>query len=496
MSVSSPLLPFGGGAPALSIGSNPLAGATPFGFEIPQGDPGEISAAASQMHGQATSFHQAASSVSSGAQVAIADWQGAAEVAFGECAGRIVAALRTNADAFDRGARAMSRLAEVLRTAQETCRRAAAECDTEQRLMVAAQTQANQHGQAASTYEQQAANATHPAVQTQLNGLATAARGEQQTAQRTANDAQGRLTGWQTRGQQAARDYEIQATQLAGEISGAADEVRRVPAPAGGAPVPITITRADSQLAWALALAVARRDQEVCENPADAVGRGFGPINPATALAFQRDLAEQIRKQEAAAQPKKGNIVDALGGVVSGVVGTHVFGNQNTSLYQNEDNVFMVVSMIPIDPEADAKDVVEVTEHGVVALTEHDGASVTDRVVRYGDQPSPRPAGTQAHHIFQDAALRDVPGYSSRDAPSILLPQEDHLQASAFQREAVIGGTVKAERTVAIQALIRAGISPADAQKIVDEAQKYPLDTLGLKPDSPVRVPHRHNYQP
>jgi uncharacterized protein YukE len=496
MSVSNPLTTLTTGAPTFSFNANPLAGATSFGFEIPQGDPGEIAAAASQMRGQATAFHLAASNVSSGTQVALASWQGAAEAAFGECAGRIVAALRTNADAFDRGAQAMSRLGEALRTAQEICRRAASECETEHKIMTTAQGQATQHGQDATTYEAQAALATHPAAQNQLNNLASAARGQQQAAQRTANDASGRLSGWQTRGQQAARDYETQATQLASQISGAADEVKTVPAAPGGAPVPITITRADSQLALALALAVARRDQEVCENPADAISNEFGPINPATALAFQRDLAAQLRKQEAAANPGKGNIVDALGGVVSGVAGVHVFGNQNTSVYQNEDKVFMVVSMIPIDPAADVKDVVEVTAHGVVDVTEHDGVSVTDRVIRYGDQPSPRPPGTQAHHIFQDAAMRDIPGYSSRDAPSILLPTEDHLQASALQREAAIGGTVKAERTVAIQALIRAGISPTDAQKIVDEAQKYPLDTLGQTPESPVRVPRRPNYNP
>jgi uncharacterized protein YukE len=497
VSVSNPLVTLGGGSPSLSWDSNPLAGATSFGFEIPQGDPDEIAAAASQMRGQATAFHLAASNVSSGTQVALADWQGAAEAAFGECAGRIVAALRANADALDRGAGAMSRLGEVLSTAQRLCRQAASECETEQRAMITAQGQATQHGQDASTYEQQAANATHPAEQTHLNNLATAARGEQQAAQRTANDASGRLSDWQARGQKAARDYETQATQLATQISDAADEVRTVPEPAGGAPVPITVTRADSQLAMALALAVSRGDEEACENPADAVSREFGPINPATALAFQKDLAQQIRKQEAAAEPQKGNIVDALGGFVSGVVGTHVFGNQDTAVYQNEDEVFSIVSMIPIDPEADAKDVVEVTERGIVEVTEHDGVSAADHVVPFGDQPSPRPAGTQAHHIFQDAAFKGtVPGYTRTEAPSLLMDKDAHLQASLAQRRAIVGGTYGAERQVAIDALIQSGMNPAEARRVVAEAEPYFTKTLGLSEGSPLKIPQRPNLQP
>jgi hypothetical protein len=107
-----------------------------------------------------------------------------------------------------------------------------------------------------------------------------------------------------------------------------------------------------------------------------------------------------------------------------------------------------------------------------------------------------RAAGqADAHHIIQDAAVRDVPGYSRTGAPGIQLegPSTDvesaHYAATQAQRTAGIGGTYGAERQVACMALFAAGCSPAEVSGALSRADAYFIDQLGLDFDSPLRIP-------
>ncbi|HDR7795104.1 TPA: hypothetical protein QCY19_003767 [Bacillus luti] len=43
--------------------------------------------------------------------------------------------------------------------------------------------------------------------------------------------------------------------------------------------------------------------------------------------------------------------------------------------------------------------------------------------------------GREGHHIIQDAAVRNLPGYSKRNAPTVSLSKPSHLKTRAVQRQ-------------------------------------------------------------
>ncbi len=105
-----------------------------------------------------------------------------------------------------------------------------------------------------------------------------------------------------------------------------------------------------------------------------------------------------------------------------------------------------------------------------------------------------RRAGVKdAHHIIQDAAVRDIPGYSQGDAPAVQLPGPStrvgspHYEATQVQRQAG-GGTYAAERRIGYKALRRGGLSPADAKANINNADAY-FQSLGVTPSTPTRIP-------
>lgn len=107
-----------------------------------------------------------------------------------------------------------------------------------------------------------------------------------------------------------------------------------------------------------------------------------------------------------------------------------------------------------------------------------------------------RAAGeTDAHHIIQDAAVRDVAGYKATDAPGVRLRGPStkvgspHYEATQVQRAANVGGTYGAERQVACMALAAAGCSPTMIADALARADDYFMRELGLTLDSPLRVP-------
>ena len=99
-----------------------------------------------------------------------------------------------------------------------------------------------------------------------------------------------------------------------------------------------------------------------------------------------------------------------------------------------------------------------------------------------------------AHHIIQDAAMRDIPGYNRMDAPAIQLdgPSNvvgtEHYFATITQRRKG-GGTYGSEREIAYMSLRKAGLSVDDAKAIVRSADEYFMGKLGLTLDTPTRIP-------
>ena len=96
-----------------------------------------------------------------------------------------------------------------------------------------------------------------------------------------------------------------------------------------------------------------------------------------------------------------------------------------------------------------------------------------------------------AHHIVQDAAVRDLPGYNTNAAPGIQLAGggrgTPHHAANQVQRQSG-GGTYAAERRIAYKALRRAGVSRADARREIRRADAY-FESIGVGPNTPTRTP-------
>jgi RHS repeat-associated protein len=105
-----------------------------------------------------------------------------------------------------------------------------------------------------------------------------------------------------------------------------------------------------------------------------------------------------------------------------------------------------------------------------------------------------RAAGLKdAHHVIQDAAVRDLPGYDTNAAPGLHLEGPStaagtpHYNATQIQRLPG-GGTYGAEREIAYDALRAAGYSDAEAAQAIKEADRY-FNSIGVTNDTPTRIP-------
>ena len=105
-----------------------------------------------------------------------------------------------------------------------------------------------------------------------------------------------------------------------------------------------------------------------------------------------------------------------------------------------------------------------------------------------------RAAGLRdAHHVVQDAAVRDLPGYNTQLAPGVQLPGPStavgtpHYIATQVQRQAG-GGTLAAEMRIGYKALRQAGYSEAQARQIIAESDAY-FRRIGATPSTPTRIP-------
>lgn len=105
-----------------------------------------------------------------------------------------------------------------------------------------------------------------------------------------------------------------------------------------------------------------------------------------------------------------------------------------------------------------------------------------------------RAAGLKdAHHVIQDASVRDLSGYETNAAPGVQLPGPStsagtpHYAATRVQRQAG-GGTYAAERRIGYKALRQAGLSEEEARAALARADSF-FDSLGVGPDTTLRRP-------
>jgi hypothetical protein len=120
------------------------------------------------------------------------------------------------------------------------------------------------------------------------------------------------------------------------------------------------------------------------------------------------------------------------------------------------------------------------------------GPPSTNTIASYGQL---RAAGERdAHHIIQDAAARDIPGYSYTGAPAIQLtgpptvPGTPHYIATQVQASAPGGlRTFAYERFVSYIALRRAGVPEAQARAAIEQYVDPYFNSLGVSPSTPMR---------
>lgn len=142
-----------------------------------------------------------------------------------------------------------------------------------------------------------------------------------------------------------------------------------------------------------------------------------------------------------------------------------------------------------------ARGVTFVLAPNAVAMAARESSS-SDAVGRFraGTYGELKNAGIKdAHHVIQDAAVRELPGYDSRAAPAVELKGPAtrvgtaHYEATQVQRQAG-GGTYADERRIAYEALRRAGLSHEEAQTLIARADDY-FKSIGVMLSTPTRIP-------
>lgn len=108
---------------------------------------------------------------------------------------------------------------------------------------------------------------------------------------------------------------------------------------------------------------------------------------------------------------------------------------------------------------------------------------------------------SDGHHTIQHAAVKNIPGYSKRDAPAIHLPgpavnpSTPHGATRPVQRNTVAGGTYGAERRVGYRALRAGGVAPNDAKQVIRQADNYFMSKLGATLNTPTDYPKDRKKQ-
>lgn len=105
-----------------------------------------------------------------------------------------------------------------------------------------------------------------------------------------------------------------------------------------------------------------------------------------------------------------------------------------------------------------------------------------------------RAAGLRdAHHVVQDAAVRDLAGDDTQLARGVQLPGPStaigtpHYIATQIQRQAG-GGTLGAELRIGYKSLRQARYSEAEARQAITEVEAY-FNSIGAIRPTPTRIP-------
>lgn len=98
-----------------------------------------------------------------------------------------------------------------------------------------------------------------------------------------------------------------------------------------------------------------------------------------------------------------------------------------------------------------------------------------------------------AHHIIQDASVKELPKYNRNDAPAIQLESPankvgtEHHKATQVQRGSG-GGTYGAERRIGYKALRKAGASKEKARNAIGRADSY-FNGIGVTKNTATKIP-------
>ncbi|HTX32138.1 MAG TPA: hypothetical protein VMD09_12185 [Solirubrobacteraceae bacterium] len=210
--------------------------ATAYGFEVPQGSPGELAGAARQCTDWSAALSQRAAAVRAGAKAACAGWSGNAESGFASYAAHVVGVYESLGAVVGDANTVLSTFARELETAQRITTQALQECDTVSHQVSGYQQEAANHAQTVQALTPQLAAAVHPQQQVALSRQLSAAQSQQDAANRAANAAQGQLQLAERRGRQAWTDYQHQAEASGRALQGLTAQIQRaesLPASAG-----------------------------------------------------------------------------------------------------------------------------------------------------------------------------------------------------------------------------------------------------------------------
>jgi hypothetical protein len=314
----------GAGLPGLlsgpgPLGSDPFGGLTPFGFDVPQGDPGAIRAAAGRLLAlaEALSDQERATRAAAGVARGGGAWGGSAADAYANYSGHVVSVCSTNAAACRMASSVLAGFAQDLATAQKATRAASADCERRQTEATLQQGNADQAAQDARIASGIATALPHPA-RAQFDLQASQAQERQSTAQAAATAAAGALENARRLGIQAAEHYLPAAQAAAGRVASAGDELRTAPSLPSVGFVPVNITQGDIALAAKITAHLPANERF----PDSAALRRLagGPLSPGTAAQVMTEFGNKQHAWVAAHESIDGSVTGAIPGPVGDLV--------------------------------------------------------------------------------------------------------------------------------------------------------------------------------
>src|SRR5947209_751073 len=137
---------------------------TPYGFEVPLGNPGSLEGAARACSEWGAALIARATRVRAGANAACSNWTGSAESGFAAHATHVVEVYDTLGGVVNQAGAALSSFARELETAQRATTQTRDDCENLSRQVVLHQQEGAEHGQTAQMLSQQMASAVDPAA--------------------------------------------------------------------------------------------------------------------------------------------------------------------------------------------------------------------------------------------------------------------------------------------------------------------------------------------